>query len=403
VKTKTDVVVVGAGPAGSFAALTVAKLGVDVTICEEHEEVGVPSHCAGHVSIKGLSKLGLQLPGKLIENKISGAVFYSPSGKEFRVRFPSPVTYVINRRMFDQYLAQLVEEAGPTLLLGTRVEKLLIDNNSVHGVLLKNGQRLNSEMVIDAEGYASTLLKQIGVQTFDRSLVVNAVNANIDRPNGLEEGTVEVYLAQKYAPGLYAWIIPKRDGSAKVGLAARTGNPREHLKHFLDTHPIASKKLKFKDIRNPSYHLIPLGGPIPKTYHNGLLIVGDAASQVKPTTGGGVIMGLVCAKIAGETAYTAIQHNDFSESFLSRYQERWHQAIGFDMAVMRRIRLILNRLSDQKLDKIVSLCSQFHVNENLQGVRDIDFQGKALIPLLKSPGAWMVAFYSLFTSLTSPL
>ncbi len=400
-KTGADVVVVGGGPAGSFAALAAAKLGVDVIICEEHKEVGLPSHCPGHISIKGLNKLGLKVLESIVENKIKGAVFYSPSGNEFRVRLPSPVTYVINRSMFDKHLVQLAEEADAKLLLGTRVERLLVDRGSVHGVSLKNGQRLDSRVVIDAEGCASTLLRQAGLRTFDNSLVANAVNAQVDRTSDLEDDIVEVYLGQKYAPGLYAWIIPKRDGSAKVGLATRTGNPKEHLKHFLNTHPAASKKLRFTNVKNLSYHLIPLGGPIPKTYHNGLLIVGDAASHVKPTTGGGIIMGLTCARIAGETAAQALQHNNLSEGFLSRYQERWRQAIGFDMAVMRRIRLMLNRLSDKKLDNIISLCSQFRLGDELQKLEDIDFQGKTMLQLLRKPCAFAVALYSLFSSLAS--
>ncbi len=400
-ETQTDVAVVGAGPAGSFAALTAAKMGVEVTICEDHEEVGVPSHCPGHISIKGLNKLGLRLPESVIENRISGVVFYSPSGNEFRVKLPSPATYVINRSKFDKHMAQLAEKAGAKLLLGTRAERLLLDKNSVCSVSLKNGQHLDSKIVVDAEGCASTLLKQTGLQTFDKSLVVSAVNAQVDRISGLDEDTVEVYLGQEYASGLYAWIIPKRDGSAKVGLATRTGNPRARLKHFLNAHPIARKRLRFTDVKNPYYHLIPLGGPIPKTYHNGLLVAGDTASHVKPTTGGGVIMGLTCAKIAGETAAQAVRHNSLSEGFLSHYQERWRRAIGFDMTAMRRIRLILNRLSDKKLDNIISLCSQLRLSDELQKLEDIDFQGKAVLQLLRKPSAFAVALYSLFSSLTS--
>lgn len=399
---KADVVVVGAGPSGSFSALTAAKMGAEVVVCEEHKEVGLPSHCAGHISIKGLKRLGLSLPAKMVENEIKGAVFYSPSGQDFRVRLASPVTYVIDRAMFDKHLAQLAEKAGVKFRLGIKAESLLLDKGFVHGVSLKSGENLSSKMVIDAEGCASTLLKQIGLQTFDKALVVNAVHGEVDHVDDVEDDMVEVYFGQRYAPGLFAWIIPRRDSSAKIGLATRGGSPREYLKRFLKDHPIARKKLKSSTVRNPSYHLIPLGGPIPKTYHNGILAVGDAASQVKPTTGGGLIMGLTCARIAAETAFQAVQGNDFSEGFLSRYQQRWQKTIGFDMTVMRRMRLMLNRLPDSKLDKMISLCSQWHLNENLQRVRDIDFQGKALIPLLKSPASWTVALYSLFASLTSP-
>lgn len=400
VNTQTDVVVVGAGPAGSFAALTAAKMGAEVTILEEHKKVGLPSHCPGHISIKGLNKL-VHVPEKIIENRISGAVFYSPSGNEFRVKLPSPVTYVINRAMFDKHLAQLAERAGVKLMLGTRVEKLLLNDASVTGVLLRSGEHLKSGVVVDAEGCASSLLKQVGLQTFDRSLAANAVNGEVDHADCLEDDTVEVYLGQKFAPGLYAWMIPKRDGSAKVGLATKTGNAKEHLKSFLNSHPIASKKIRLSDVKHLSYHLIPLGGPIPRTHHNGFLAVGDVASQVKPTTGGGVVMGLTCAKIAGETAAQAVRQRNFSDSFLSGYQKRWKQAIGFDMSAMRQIRLMLNRLSDKRLDSIIKLCSQVHVDEKLQGLDDIDFQGKATLQLLKSPGAWTILVYSLLSSLVS--
>jgi len=394
-----DVVIVGAGPSGSFSALTAAKMGLEVVVCEEHKEVGLPSHCAGHISIKGLEHLGLHLPGKIIENEINGAVFYSPSGREFKVKLSYPVTYVVNRAMFDEHLGQLAEKAGVKTLLGTRVESLLVEKSFVRGVSLKNGEKLTSKVVIDAEGCASTLLKQIGLQTFDKALLVNAVNCEVDHVQDVENDVVEVYLGQKYAPGLFAWIVPRRDGSAKVGLATSAGNAREHLKHFLNTHPIARKKLRRSVVKNSSYHLISLGGPIVKTCSNGLLAVGDAASQVKPTTGGGVIMGLTCAKIAAETVYQAIQQNDFSEDFLSQYQQKWQETIGFDMAVMRRIRLMLNHLSDPQLNQMIGLCSELHLDETLKRLKDIDFQGKALLPILKSPHTWVVGFYFFLASI----
>jgi len=400
VRSKTDIAVIGAGPAGLFSALTAAKLGAEVVICEEHGEVGLPDHCAGHISISGLQHLGLSVPAKAIENEIKGAVFYSPSGHEFRVRLPNPVTYVVNRTVFDKHLAQLAEKAGAELLLKTKAESLLLsDRNFVKGVQLRGGQELASKVVVDAEGCSSIFLKQIGLKTFDKSLIVNAVNGIKDRVRGVENNIVEVYLGQKYAQGLFAWIIPRKDGSAKIGLATRVGNAREHLKHFLERHPIARKKLAHGALRNLSYHVIPLGGPIPKTYHNGFLAVGDAASQVKPTTGGGVIMGLTCAKMAGEIAYQAVQQSNFSDDFLSQYQERWKRAIGFDMTVMRQIRLMLNRLSDSQLDRIISLCTQLHLDESLRKVEDIDFQGKGIMPLLKKPAAWTIALYSLLASL----
>jgi len=402
VTKKADVIVVGGGPCGSFSALTAAKLGVDVIVCEEHREIGVPSHCPGHVSLSGLKRLGLNLPEEVVENKIKGAVFFSPSGHEFRVEFASPVICVLNRALFDRFLANLAEDAGVRYHLGTRVESLLLESGGVRGVSVK-GEILESSVVIDSEGCSSLLLKRASLPTLDKSMVVKGVEGEVDKVEDVNHDTVEVYFGQKYAPGLFAWIIPRPDGSAKVGLATKTGNPKTCLQSFVSHNPKARDKLRRSRFVSVSYHPLSLGGPLAKTYHNGLLVVGDAASQVKPTTGGGVVMGLTCAKIAGETAHQAVLNDDSSENFLSQYQQRWHKAIGFDMAVMRQIRLMLNRLPDRKLDKIIALCSQLRLNEDLKCIREIDFQGKGIMPIFKSPAAWTVALYSILSSLTSPI
>jgi len=402
--TDADVVIVGAGPCGSFSAFVAAKLGLVVVVCEKREEIGVPVHCPGHLSVSGLKRLGLPLPAGIVENEFRGAVFYSPSGREFMVRLDFPITCVVNRELFDKHLAELAIKAGAQYHLQSRVESLAFERGFVEGVVVNHEgswETLTSRMVIDAEGMSSALLKKAGLQTLDRSMVVNAVQAKVEGPDDLDEDTVEVYLGQKYAPGLFAWIIPGRDGSAKIGLATKSGDPRDHLHRFMHNHPIASKKLARSKIINLSLHPMTLGGPIPKTYSNGLLIVGDAASQVKPTTGGGVIFGLLCSKIAGEVAYEAIMNNDFSESFLSRYQSRWKIEIGFDLTVMCRIRKLLNCLSDKQLDKIISLCSKLGVNRILEEVGDLDFQGKSLIRMVRHPGVLAVALYLLFSSLAS--
>ena len=401
---KTDIVVVGGGPCGSYSALTAARLGAEVLVCEEHREIGVPKHCAGHLSVAGLERLGLRLPREVIENEIKGAVFHSPSGKEFVVRRGSPVTCVVNRELFDKHLSDLAVKSGVQYLLESRAKSFLFDSGFVIGVAVKKGRdekNLASSVVIDAEGCSSTLLRKTGLQTLRGSMVVKAIQAEVDRVDGIDGDMVEVYLGRKYAPGFFAWIIPKRDASAKVGLATWAGDPREYLRRFMKNHPVASKKLKKSSITSLSLHPIPLGGPIPKTYSNGLLVVGDAASQVKPTTGGGVIVGLSCSKIAGEVAYEAVKNNDFSETFLSRYQSRWKELMGFDLTVMQQIRKLLNRLSDDKVDKIIGLCAKFGVDDVLEEVGDLDFQGRSLIPMIKHPTTLVTMLYFILSWLTS--
>ena len=160
---------------------------------------------------------------------------------------------------------------------------------------------------MDSEGISSRLLKQAGLTALKPKGLVYAVEAEVENVKDIEANAVEVYFGKSYAPGFYGWIIPKLDGTAKVGLATNKGNPHEFLDALMFKHPVASKQLGKAKITKIGYHAITLGGPISRTYGNGFLACGDCASQVKPTTGGGVIFGLTCAKIAAQTASEALQ------------------------------------------------------------------------------------------------
>jgi len=397
----SDVIVVGGGPAGSFSAWQAAKLGARVTICEEHGEVGVPSHCTGHISLTGIKRFKLRLPAKVFENEIKSAIFYSPSGYQFSVCFATPVTCVINRALFDQHLLNMAVKAGANILYNSYVDSLRIKGGSCRGVVVKREkkiEKLESKIVINAEGVSSTLLKRAGLPSLNRRMIVNGVQAEVDKIDTVDDYTVEVFLSRNFAPDFFAWIVPRRDGSAKVGLGTGKGNPRDCLRHFIRHNPIARQRLKRSHVTSLTYHPIPLGGPIPRTFYDGLLIVGDAASHVKPTTGGGVIMGLTCAKIAGKAAAYAVRYGDFSASFLSEYERRWKKEIGFDMAVMKRLRLMLNRFSDRQFDQLIAFCRQLRLDESLKKVRDIDFQGTSLIHIGKSPRILATALYFLMAS-----
>jgi flavin-dependent dehydrogenase len=148
-----------------------------------------------------------------------------------------------------------------------------------------------------------------------------------------------------------------------------------------------------------AFHPLTLGGPIKKAYSNGFLAVGDAASQVKPTTGGGVVFGLNCARIAADIASEALKDNDFSSESLSRYQRQFEEVLGFDVNVMLRIRKMLDAMSDKKIDDAISLCNKLKLDKTLQSFQDIDFQGQSLLRLLRSPKMFAVLFYFFLLSI----
>jgi digeranylgeranylglycerophospholipid reductase len=405
-KNLSDAIVVGSGPCGSFTAFNLAKHGVNVKVFEEHGEIGVPSHCPGHLSIKGLKQLGLYpLSKEIVENTFFGAIFHSPKGKSFSVRFSHPVTCVVNRVLFDKYVAEAAEDVGVQYHLNSHVESLIIEDGFVKGVSIRQDGKVKEEffskIVIDAEGISSRILRLAGLSGLNRHMLVNGVQAEVENVRDAEPGMVEVFLGKDYAPGFYAWLIPIGDGKAKVGLAAKTGNPKELLQRLMFKHPVASKKLRTAKIVQIGFHPLTLGGPVTKTCSNGFLAVGDAASQVKPTTGGGVIFGMTCAKVAAEVACEALRRNDFSSEFLGEYQRSCKEILGFDVKFMLRIRKALDAMSDEKVDNAISLCRKLGLDKNLQNIKDIDFQGKSILRLLPNPRILTALFYFFFLFLSA--
>jgi digeranylgeranylglycerophospholipid reductase len=385
----SDVIVVGGGPCGTFTALKLAKLGAHVTVFEEHKAIGVPSHCPGHMSIKGLKHLGLYpLPPGIVENTFRGATFHSPIDKTFSVRFPSPVTCTVNRVSFDKHIAGLAEASGAHFCMNLHVKSLITEDGFVKGVNAEeNGQVKEhfAKIVIDAEGISSKLLRQAGLRTLDRHWLMNGVAAEVESVKNISQDMVEVYLGRDCAPGFFAWLIPTRNGKAKVGLGARIGNPKELLERFMLKHPSASKKLQAARVLHMAFHPITLGGPIPKTYSNGFLVVGDAASHVKPTTGGGIVLGLTCASVAAEVAFKALRRSDCSAAFLASYQRSCEEAVSFDIKVMFRLRRMLDSMSDRRFDEAIRFCAKLGLDRTLQNIGDIDFQGRSLLHAVRDP------------------
>jgi digeranylgeranylglycerophospholipid reductase len=405
-KDMSDAIVIGAGAAGSFAALNLARLGVTVRIFEEHKEIGIPSHCAGHVSIKGLKQLGMYpLPRQIVENTFSAATFCSPKGSEFTVRLPSPVTCAVNRSLFDKHIGQKAQDAGVEYSLGARVESLVTEEGTVKGVVVKQEQNKEyvAKIVLDAEGVSSRLLKNAGLPGPEREGLVNGVEAEVENVKDTETDKVEVFLGREYAPGFYAWLIPKENGKAKVGLAAKTGNPKELLQRLMHKHPAASRRLRDARITQIAFHPITLGGPTSKPYAKGFLTVGDAASQVKPTTGGGVVFGMTCARIAAEVAAEALRKDEVSDESLGTYKKRCEQVLGFDARVMLRMRRTLDALSDERIDDAIGLCNELRLDKTLKSVEDIDFQGRTLLRALRSPRMLTALGYFFFAYLSANL
>jgi len=398
-KEVQDIIIIGGGPVGSFAALMLSKLGKKVAVFEEHEEIGQPNHCAGHLSINSLKLLGLYpLPHDIIENEFSKATFYSHDGECLPIELSKPVTCVVNRKLFDKHIFHKAKNAGVRFHLNSRVKSLLIENGFVKGVKTSwndSEKTFRSKIVLDAEGISSRLLKQTTLTPLNPTKLVYAVNAQVENLHNLQSDKVHVYFGKSYAPGFYAWVIPKLDGTANVGLATNNGNPNIFLKKLMFDHPIASLHLSQAIIKNKQFHSIPLGGPIPKLYLNGFMALGDVASLVKPTTGGGIIFGLRSSIIASQVASQAINNKDLSENFLKQYQHHYMKTFNFDFQIMLRMRAFFNSLSDKKFSKMLRFFKKTGFNKSLRSIDEIDLQGRALFKAIIKPKVSITMVYLL--------
>jgi geranylgeranyl reductase family protein len=373
---------------GASAAIAAARRGISVSIFEEHEQVGEPSHCSGHVGILAFKQFAPDVPTRIIENEIKGAVLHPPNGKPLTLYRPKPVTWVLNRAELDKHLASLAMESGASLRLGSRIESF---ERSGGGVRLKAGGRnagnFSCKMLIDASGCGATISKYVGLTKPGRGILVNSAQFSVENLSDVDEDFVEVYFGQGFAPGFFGWIIPRRDGSAKVGIAAGgRANVRECFERFIHRHRVASVKLKHaKPTTAPMYHPIPVGGARGRTYADNILTVGDAASQVKPTTGGGIVFGLACGGIAGETSAKAVKEEDVSSSRLRTYENAWRRLIGLDLTAMSWLRRLLYKLPDQQLNRIFRISTELRADDILNKTADIDFQGRTLLSLARDP------------------
>jgi len=380
-----DVAVVGCGVSGASSALAAAKDGVSVAIFEEHSNIGYPSHCSGHIGIESFKQYGLSIPTNLIENEIKGAVLNAPSGERVVLRRSAPVTWVINRAKFDQYVASLAVKNGAILNLNSRIDDIGRSDHTMK-LRMRDGD-VSCRMVIDAGGCGAPISRLMNVFRQDVRKFVNSAQVYVENLTDIDPDFVELYFGQQFAPGFFGWIIPRRDGSAKVGLAAAArSNIRACLERFLKKHPVVSLKLKnAKYVTAPNFHPIPINGAIGRTYSDGILTVGDAASQVKPTTGGGIIFGLACGKLAGETAARAIRSGDTSSSFLKSYEDSWRRLLDFDLKAMSLLRRLIYGMPDRHLNRIFGMVKEFRTDEVLGRASDIDFQGRILLSLARDP------------------
>lgn len=343
-----DVIIIGAGPIGSYTGCLLAREGLDVRIFERNPFAGKDVNCTGIVSLECLKRVNIS--NEIIQRQINSIKAFSPSGDFIHYNSVDPLAYVIDRRLFDREVNIMSQKEGAITYFNMRVKG--IDNkNDTFKIIVETVdgvKEFNSKVGIIATGFELTSLFGFTNKVVDYSYGIQT--------EVMMEGVndVEVYLGNDIAPGSFGWVVPINDETTKIGLITRK-NPSVYLKNFLK-HPFIHNRVR-KDCKKTKCSPIPLA-TIPKSYAERLLIVGEAAGQVKTTTGGGIYFGFLCSEIAVETILKAFKHNNFSENFLSEYERKWRQRIDSELKAGKRIRSIFSRLSDCQIDFIINLAKK---------------------------------------------
>lgn len=365
-----DVLVIGAGPAGSTAARHAADSGAEVLMIEKRQEIGTPVRCGEGVSKKWLDEIGLEPSNRWIAHEVDGARIISPDGSCLEVDEKlagNECGYVIERDIFDRELAKRAVSSGADLMVRTSATGLLFENGRASGANLTSFDKrlgVKSKIVIGADGYESQIGRWAGIDTSLRPKDIDScfqyTLVGIEGDSRLND----FYLGS-FAPGGYIWVFWKGEDIANVGIGIQLSKIKEkgQARKLLDDFISRREELSMGRAIEQVSGAVSICAPIDRTMTDGLMLVGDAARVTDPITGGGILNACVCGRIAGQVAGEAIQSEDFSSSFLAKYEERWRERLEETLFRNWMIKEKLTALTDDNFNKIISAISDYDMKK----------------------------------------
>lgn len=360
-----DVIVIGGGPGGSTAAKTAAENGLDVLLVEKRQEIGTPVRCAEGVSKESLSEL-VDIDNKWIAAEVGGAKVISPDGTEINMTermAGNEVGYVLERKVFDRHLARLASKAGADVIVKTTATCMERIGNELEVSFTKMGDEFSerAKIVIGADGVESRVGKWAGIDTTlkrdEVEVCAQYLMTNID----FDPYYCYFWFGRELAPGGYAWLFPKGNSTANVGLGILPKLAEKSAKEYLDM--LVKNKFEDGEIIEVVAGGVPVKGAINTAVADNVMLVGDAARHADPITGGGIINAMRGGSFAGSVAAGAVKSGNYSRRTLEQYDDLWKNDFGKNLNRNKALQKKLINLDDKNLNMLAHSISGYDLEE----------------------------------------
>lgn len=379
-----NTIIIGAGPVGSYLANKLTQLGYKVLILEKKQAAGQNICCTGIISKECSDLLGVS--ESVTFRQANSAKFFAPSGKCLRLWRNDEVAVIKDRPALEQALVNKALASGAEYSFSTQAtsiesaaDRLLVSAN------INSGEKVfEAQTAVIATGYGSDLPKNLCLGKISHLSI--GAQAEVDL-NAIDE--VEIYLDQRVAQGGFAWLVPTKDNKGLAGLMTRQ-QPEWHLNQFLLTLQTQGKITSTEVTKN--YAVIPLQ-TLPSTYTDRILVVGESAGQVKPTTGGGIYYGILCADIAANVLHQALSSGDVSAANLSTYQKQWKKKIKWELTIDYWAQRSWSKLSNNHIEYLFTIAQRRHLPELISTTDNFSFDwhsrlflqmARSLLPFAKA-------------------
>lgn len=366
---KTDVLVVGAGPAGSLAARESSKNGVSVLLIDKKAEIGTPKRCAEGIITRTLKEADIEYNPRWIAKKIDAIRLVAPNLNELvldnNVQKLPDTGYILERKVFDKHMAMDAIRNGTRIMLRTRAKTVERKDDTliVHAVSMGQPIEIHAKILIAADGPESHIARQLGLKSNtpmkDMASCVQYEMVGVDKDN---PNQIDIFIGS-VAPAGYVWIFPKADDVANVGLGVLKTYTDDTALDILDDFVKSHSQTQNAQAIEMNVGGDPLGEIVDERYGDNIMVVGDAAGFVDPLTGDGIRGALLSGMYAGSVAAKAVKNGDYSKESLNEYYELTENKLNKTYSKFNKIKNFLVTLDDEALNAIIDELSKTNLEE----------------------------------------